>query len=343
MKNIINLNFWGLGVRVETEWVEIGELIQKDFAHFIVSGNIEIFLNLSIYNQPADFVQAPKGLKPKLKTKNSITFQDKKVRYNDYYGKVLTVFDYAIETCFIYGQDEDRVHEISYLLILSRIGKKLDRMGLHKLHAFAVSYREIAFVCMMPSGGGKSTLLVELLKNPEVKIISDDIPLITSQGTVIPFPLKIGLDKGCKFDLEVKDAGTNIYSMKRELHGEKQLICLNGIADKVENFNHEFSNIILAEGFRRESGEVKIKKSSWISSFRALFLHGIIGFGLPLIFEYFWEFGIKDFLVKTNIFLRRMYAFINLNSRSKRVKFYFSNNSLDAAKAIINYMNQFAQ
>ena len=47
----------------------------------------------------------------------------------------------------------------------------------------------------MPSGGGKTTLLLQFIKEDSIKLISEDSPLIDSSGNALPFPIRIGISE----------------------------------------------------------------------------------------------------------------------------------------------------
>ena len=328
-------------ILVQTEWIELSEILRKDFWSFLVDNQkieelrapIEIHIFLS-----ADRPSMPEEV-ASMQTQNAITYDQGNMRFCDYYGQAYTDIDFKTNKANIYGTDFERIHEIAYLLILSRAGKNLDLKGLHKLHAFAISYKGIAFVCMMPSKGGKSTMLVELLKNLEVKMISDDIPLIDSWGRVHPFPLKLGLNE-IPEELEIKDIVENIYFMKREHYGEKKLICTRGIKDRVENIDAKFTKIVLAEAFRYNSPHSIILSSSWLKTFGGLFKHGVLGLGSPIIIEYFWQSGWRDFIIKTRIFLLRCLAFFSLSIRARKIKIYSGHSPKETAGQIINFLEK---
>lgn len=339
--NQIYFNFYGQKVCVSTEWAELSNLLRKDFSVFTVSqinpDNSSKILNLTIVQGLPSDVKIPEMIS-KMQTLNSITYQQGSIRYNDYYGKLLSIFDYKNESAQIISNDMDKTHEVAYLLILSRIGKRLDEQGLHKLHAFAISYKNMAFVCMMPMKGGKSTLLLELLKHNGVKMISDDIPLIDKRGNIHPFPIKIGMENESNHGLNITNQKENIYFLKREQYGIKTFICLDGLENKIEKPGKIFEKVIIAEAFRFNSDFSEIKNSSWTSTFKGLFKHGIIGIGLPMIVEYFWEFGIKDFSVKTKIFFYRLYAFFIFSMKSKRIKIQLGKRSDLTATLILKFL-----
>ncbi len=344
--NQIYFNFYNEFVCVQSFWSEILILLEKDFSLFLTTKEIfeqnlsHKFLSLEIQKtNPMDY-PIPE-MTSQMQSLNSITYQENSVRYNDYYGKLLSIFDYLHETAKLISLDIEKSHEVAYLLILSRIGKRLDLKRLHKLHAFAISYKGLAFVCMMPMKGGKSTLLVELLKNDSVKMISDDIPLIDRMGRVLSFPLKIGMEPNTLIGFPITSPEDNIYHLKRENFGQKTFICLNGLAHKIEKPGAVFENIIIAEGFRFNSDFGKISSTSWPLTFKGLFKHGVIGIGLPMILEYFWEFGYKDFFVKTKIFFSRLAAFFIFCSNSKKIKIQIGRNSEYTAQQILKYLDKY--
>lgn len=336
---IVFLNFYEIKVRIESDWDELIWTLLKDFSSFECNtiNNSFIDLNLKIEKKSCSLLEIPKS-KLRFTSKNSKTYQVKKKRFNDYYGKVKTIFDYESNQALICGEDFDRVHEVAYLMILSRVGKLLDLNGMHKVHAFAVSYKDSALLCMMPSGGGKSTLLLNLLKHKEIKLISDDIPMIDRDLNLVPFPLKIGLVENAEIGIEVDDPEDNIYYMKREFYGNKKLICLNGLKKRIEKNKIPFNKLIIAEGFRTENEKTYSRNVGFFRIWKGLFIHGIIGIGTPIIIEYFWEFGLKDFFTKFKIFRHRCYTLTKLAIKSKKMHIFIGKNSENNAKEIIKIL-----
>lgn len=337
----ILINFSGDIVQVKSEWVVMLEVLRKDFWSFLMPEETTIQENISI--SISIFKSSERPVIPELvasmQTQNALTYDVGELRFCDYYGKAFTKVNFKKQEAEVVGVDFERIHEISYLLILSLAGKRMDLRGLHKLHAFAVSFNDIALVCMMPSKGGKSTLLAELLNDERIKMISDDIPLIDTFGHVRPFPLKLGVNE-LSPDLQVMNPNENIYSMKRESHGEKILVCTRGLVGKVESTERVFKNVILAEAFRFNSPNAKIIPMSWYKTMKGLFKHGILGIGSPMIIEYFWEIGWRDFLKKAKIFLMRCSAFAALCTRSKRIQIYSGLYPSQTAKKLILFLEE---
>jgi hypothetical protein len=330
------LNFYEIKAQVESTSAEVLLPLRKDFSSFIgKSSLLDIDFKLQIFDQEPPVAEIPQIVST-MQTLNSICYDMEGIRYCDYYGDLLVIMDTRQNTAKVYSKNIIKIHEVCYLLILSRIGKLMDLKGLHKLHAFSVSYKELAIVCMMPMKGGKSTLLMEFLKDERFKIISDDIPLINLIGEILPFPMKIGLSE-LPGNLNVFDPERNYYTMDRGHYGKKQLLCLDGLPGRVESIDKKFYKVLLIEAFRYNSKTSILKNAGLYSSAKGLLKHGVIGFGLPMVIEYFWESGFIDFLRKTKIFFLRSFAFTNLLVRAKRMKLFLGKNPHEASEVIIQY------
>ncbi len=331
------LNFYKIQVQVESTSEDILIPLKKDFSNFIQQDRPNQFdFILQIFNQPPPYSMVP-NMVATMQTLNSICYDNNGIRYCDYYGDMLVILDTKNNVAKMYSENIPKIHEISYLLILSRVGKLMDLQGLHKLHAFSVSYKDLAIVCMMPMKGGKSTLLMQFLKDKRFKIISDDIPLVNLTGEILPFPIKIGLSD-LPGNLDVINPEENFYTMDRAHYGKKQLLCLNGLPGRVESTNRTFKKVILIEAFRYNSKTSILKDADIFSTGKGLLKHGVIGFGLPMVIEYFWESGPADFLRKTKIFFLRLIAFTGLMIRAKRMKLFLSKNPQEASEVIIKYV-----
>jgi hypothetical protein len=339
--NRLYLNFYGAFAIVESENHQLLNIIEKDFYFFKCRSEIvepKNTFQLKVINQ-----NAPENFIPEIQTTtqslSSLSFDLADNRYNDYYGELISKINFTKNEAVLYSDNFNKLHEVAYLIILSRVGKKLDLMGYHKLHAFAVAFGDIAVVCMMPMKGGKSTLLMELLKDPRAKMISDDIPLIDRHGNLIPFPIKIGLDK-FNNEIEVENPEENIYQMHRSQYGTKTLISIKGIKDKIVSPTQKYRKVILIEAFRINSAHSYLGVPTWLKSFKGLFKHGIIGFGLPMVMEYFWENGLYDFMIKTTIFLSRLQSFFIFSLRTTRLRLHLGKRPDKAAKEILYFVEK---
>lgn len=321
----ISLDIYRVKLNFETNSEVIFNKIKKDFSFFIAS---KIFERCDVHIKSFLRDQIPWHLIPEIpskrQSKSSITYNDSEnasLRYNDYYGKLLSIYDYQKDQGQLFSSDIDKLHEISYLLILSRSGKRMDLMGLHKLHAFGIVYRGQAILGMMPSKGGKTTHLIQFLKDPQSEFLSDDTPVISRSGKIKPFPLRLGIEGNSENgneverQLKVENREENIYTIKREFFGLKTLISFDGLSSL--SIAKEYDQVILFLGRRSHARTCHIVPASKISMLFSLFKYMIIGVGLPIVFEYFWQDSIKDFFIKAKIFLSRCVSAIFLSLKSK--------------------------
>ncbi|MBI5744607.1 MAG: hypothetical protein HY952_08670 [Elusimicrobia bacterium] len=102
-------------------------------------------------------------------------------------------YDYTAESGRIESGDPELLKELSYLLILSRVGEKLDGRGLHRIHAGALAHGDKGLLFCGRQGAGKTTLLLELLQDPAFALLSDDTPLVSAGGDVYPFQVRVGI------------------------------------------------------------------------------------------------------------------------------------------------------
>ncbi len=85
-----------------------------------------------------------------------------------------------------------RLRELGYLAVLSRVGEELENQGWPRVHALGFVRRGAAGLVLLPSGGGKSVLGLEMLATDGWTLLSDDTPLVARDGRARPFPLRLG-------------------------------------------------------------------------------------------------------------------------------------------------------
>ena len=210
----------------------------------------------------------------------------------DYFGKAQVIWDQIEKTIEIFSLDEDRLYELAFLAIHSLIGQKLDQDGLCRIHALGVSLKDKNAVVMLPSKGGKSTLLTHLMNDPEVNIISDDMPLISLKGEVYPFPSKISLE-----EIPSSGALANLKwrEFKRTQYPPKFTASLAQFKDRID-INSPHHTTLLIAGYRLSSGQSILSPVSRFKMIKPLLEHMIIGVGLPQVIEMFLAFNITDLL-----------------------------------------------
>jgi hypothetical protein len=309
--------------------------LNKDFSYYISADDKSEFLTIEVNQVTPDF-SILKKLKKWRQTDFVTTYDKGQVRFNNYNDKALSKIDYRTNKAEIFGEDLEILHELSYLMTLSLIGKKMDLMGIHRVHAMGINLGGVSSICMLPMGGGKSTLLAHLLKYDDIQLLSDDVPLVQLNGEIREFPIRLGVDP---IIIEhIIDPQDNIYSLERREYGKKELISLNGIKNAI--YTGKPIKQLVFQGKRVSGKESRIRTANFFEKVNSLFVNLIIGIGLPMIFEYFWRGGVTDFFVKTRIAISRMLCSFNLCRRSEFYIFEMGEDPSFNAELFYNFIKE---
>ena len=329
------LNIYEISVKLYGYTV-IVDKIASDFNYFLsnekIVSKIDLTININFVTPPYDKI--PQVSASMYKT-DCICYDYNNIRYADYNNKCLVIFNKEKKIADIYSLDEDLLYEISYLLLHSQAGELLDLKGFHRIHACSFSYNKNIFICVLPQGGGKSTLLMNLLKNDNIKLLSDDTPIIDRKGKIYPFPIRLGV---CN-DFNISHIPSEfITTFNRRKFGQKKLISYDFFKDRIENTNLPVN---LISGKRIYSNTPKIKNNNKLCMFKELFKSCIIGYGLPQVIEYFLTGGFRDIFRKTFIVCSRFYACIRLLFKAnKTYDFYLSKNIEKNTICFLDFFNK---
>ena len=326
--NALSLNFYGVSVAISSDCPGVIQKLLKDFSYFISLSSVSRDLTVEIYQSDPPYGEI-EGLISKGQTVNTISYQRHGTKYFDYYGAALASWTPSRASGKIYCSDVNRLHEIAYLMILSRVGKIHDTQGMHKIHAFGIGSTKKDLICMLPMKGGKTTLFLELLKDTKLEMISDDTPLIDRRGNIYAFPLRIGVDS----EESLPDGNrSELYSIDRMEYGKKILAPLSYFKNHVSKDLQRFP--VLVAGYRTRMKYPYLKKVSKIVMLKELYRHMIIGVGLPMVVEFFVENTIADWAKLLYIAFSRKVAAIRLIMKSDCYHLYLCDNPSENAELI---------
>lgn len=322
MSNIY-FEFYNYSIKLSCESEKIIELLKKDF-HFFLGREKECHLEVraSITKEIEHLI--PSGLIATKQNSRAMTFQDDNLRYNYFYGKAVSILDYKKSYVEIYSKTEEYLHELLYLVILSRQTKFHDLNGLHKVHAFGVSKSGVNLVGMMDSKGGKTTLFSYYLDQEGVSIISDDSPFIDIKGNIHPFPIRIGYELNSYSRERLKKYEDKSYHFDRDEYDAKKLIDILEFENEISQ-NSINNKTILFQGKRVNSKDTcSFKKISKLKMWRYLMKNMVVGVGLPMVLEYYLESSWSDKFKNMKILVSRALSASMLLMKSECYEVYLS-------------------
>ncbi|MBI3800787.1 MAG: hypothetical protein HY268_27885 [Deltaproteobacteria bacterium] len=266
-------------------------------------------------------------------TPRNVCFQNGKVTYVDYFGQGLAVFDRQDKRCLIYGMDHDLVHEIAFLFILSTVGQYLDSRRMHRVHALGVSYNDEGILLLLPSGGGKSTMALELMRQPGFFLLGEDTPLIDRHGRIFPFPLRLGVHP----DHNTGIPPQYLRTVNRMEFDPKTLIDIEYFKDRLSE-PVKASLILVGE---RNLGDVsEIVPLARHRAFKALVKYLIVGLGVYQGLEFLLERGLSDLLGKTGVIASRVYNSLSLLARVPAYRFVLGRNKEKNCQTLVEFIQQ---
>ena len=328
----ILISAYGVTVRFESGSAALLKDLKDDFAFFSAPEGTAPDIRISA-RLAAPAPSLLKGAKKIFKTSKWTVFKTAAGTRAVFYPEgLLCEYDYRLETGRLTSADPDLLRELSYLLILSRLGEKLDLKGLHRVHALAAEFAGAGLLMTAPIGGGKTTLLMQLARDPAFTLLADDTPLVDSRGDIHPFPLRVGLAGSSPF---LKDLPPDsLRPFKRRHYPPKYLVPppLGGGNGPRET---RCGRLFL---LKRSGGAPSIQKAGLTEAAFELLRSLVIGIGVPQMAEYFLRPELSDLPGKARILRGRTQAALALLRNCEFFNFYLAAGPELNARALRSFL-----
>lgn len=328
-------SFHGINVQVNSNMQNLIKDIQKDFSFFKSSAN-KGGITINTYHTPPPYDVLPSMQASYISPRN-ICYYHKGVKYIDYSGNGLVIYNKKNSICDIYSGDYALLHKICYMAILSLVNEKLDKCHIHRMHGLGLAIDSKAILLPLETGGGKTTLAISLLCSEEnIKLISEDSPLIGPQGQILPFPIRIGLHPE-----EVPPTIPKEYQryFEREEFGPKILIDIEYFKDKI--CSKPCQPYIVIIGRRVLGRQSEIKPSSKYLALREFIKSSVVGLGLYQGIEYVFQKSPKEIIRKIPIVISRLNNALRIINKSKIFEFYLSQDKEKNKQTLIEFLKKF--
>ena len=273
----LHLDFLGCRARLRCEDAGVLDGLRRDFEHFETPPRpgpaVELELRVERPGRWAD------GGLPLFRGPGFTALSQDGRRLVRYADGAAGLYDYRTRRGVLACRNPARLHELAYLLLLSRCGEALDRRGLHRVHALGMTFRGQGFLLLLPSGGGKSTLALKLLRRPGFRLLSEDTPLVDGDGELRSFPLRLGFKAGA--DLQEVPAELR-RPFERLGRGPKTVVDLPYFRDRLAAPAAP-RWLLLGE---RGPGAPSLRPASKVDAAASLGLNLVVGWGVAQMTEW---------------------------------------------------------
>jgi hypothetical protein len=225
-------------------------------------------------------------------TPRNVVYQEGDRTIVDYFGRAVAVLDRAAGRISIRGEDAHLVREAAYHFVLSRIGEHLDARRLPRLHALALAGPRGGVAILLPSGGGKSTLALRALADPQVRLLAEDTPLLDLRGRIHPFPLRIGVNPT---DAERLPSEAVRRFERMEFH-PKLVLDVSAFADRIEPDPQPLRHLVI--GRRSLGTDARLEPATARAAAGPLLRECVIGVGVYQGMEFVLQRGMRDVVGK---------------------------------------------
>ena len=304
--------------------------VLEDFA-FFADTNGPGKVSIELVNDHPPFASVP-HVDAAVYTPRNVVYRDGSARYIDYHGRGLGIHDHATGDFRVFSKDADLLYETAYLFLLSQIGQHLDKRGLHRIHALGIAIKGRAVLVLLPMGGGKSTLALDLLKNPAVKLLSDDSPYIDRQGQLWSYPLRLGLLPGSERFIPPNQRRL----IQRMEFGPKYLVNYSFFKDRVCP-SAEPGFVFL--GARTLAPTCRIDEVGVGAALRACVSNCIVGMGLFQGLEFILQSSALELLNQSTVGASRLRNCYKLLRRSQLRRIHLGRDRELNARTLFEYVD----
>jgi hypothetical protein len=327
----LNFDVYGYRFSLSGAPEEAIEGVSQDFAFFAApAAAASVMVELYDQDPPQDSLPATDAV---VYTPRNVVYRSGGRRYIDYHGGALGVQEERTGNLKLYSRDPNLSYEAAYLYLLSQIGQHLDQRGMHRIHALGVEIRNRAVLILLPTGGGKSTLGLHLMKFPEVRILSDDSPFLDRQGRSFAYPLRIGLLPGSEDSVPPQHRRV----IQRMEFGPKHSVNYTFFKDRVCAWADPGLVLLGARTLQRDC---RIEELGTLAGLRACLANCVVGVGIFQGLEFILESSGWELMKHFGTGISRFRNSAQLVRRSRVCRVHLGVDADLNARTVLDYASQ---
>jgi len=328
------LDIYGMVVKYRGASARLAAQLLRPFRYFLKDGppGGSNFTTIEVKEKIPPWDSFPE-IAASFSTPRNIVYANHDTKIIDYFGNGVVVETASARNFTLFSQDRNFLQEAFYLLVISLLGQHLDSVGLLRVHALALACGDTAFLLPVPPGGGKSTMAISLLREQDIRLISDDEPIFDSNGAVHPFHTHIGtLDQNIIAAIPKKF----YYEIDRMEFGKKYFIDCAFWEEKLQKT--PMKKTILFVSRRVLNGEPRIRPASKLSTLRTLVRDAVVGVGLYQGLEFIFKSSPWEILAKLLVIVRRFRLALKLVRQSQTYGITLGRDVGQNAKVLAQFM-----
>lgn len=329
--NSAGFDLYGFRFRVSSNSDQALQGLASDFAYFR-DDSVEADMLVEICEGEPDYGSLP-DTEATVYTPRNVSYRDGNIVYLDFHGRGLGIHDPDKCHYRIVSRDPHFLYEAAYLFLIAHASEFLDGQGMHRVHAVCMAVDGKALLVMLPMGGGKSTLCAALLKNPQIKLMSDDAPYIGRDGRVYAFPSRIGILPGSEKDLPEE----YVRRIDRMEFGPKYLLDYSYYADRVLA-EAEPGHVFI--GARNASNRCSVTRPRWGEQMKAVMTHSVVGLGLYQGMEFVFQRSAMELFSKARIAWSRLHNCRTLLKHSEVYHLSLGRDTEENVRTILEIMEK---
>jgi hypothetical protein len=312
----LNLLIHGIGVHISSTSQSVISSLCCFFFYFIRERSAEPLYRIRVFLEKPLYGNLPPLDSAFVTPRNACYFAEG-VKYVDYSGAGLVVENRADRSIRIYSLDSALLNNMVFSVVLSLVSSKLDRTGLHRVHGLGLAVEAKGALVLLDMGGGKTTLALDLLaRDSGIKLISEESPLISRTGALLPLPMGFSLypDSAQAFPAEY------LVGARSPEWGERKVLDVRYFPQQV--VSSEVKATLILIGRRTLSAEPKILPATYRQAFSGMFKNSIIGVGLFQGIEFLFQEGILEIFKMLPIAVSRTVNALRLLAGAKYYELY---------------------
>ena len=269
-------------------------------------------------------------------TPRNVVYRDGDRSFLDYGGRALSVISDGGRRCEIHSDDRHLAHEAAFLTVLSHVGAHFDRSGRTRVHALGLETGGRAVLLLLPSSGGKTTMALRMLQTDGVRVLSEDSPLMRRDGSIDPFPIRIGVRPGTV----IPDVPASMQlDIERMEFGPKTLIDMQAFESRLSG-PVPIGAILIGKRFT--AGASRMVPLPRRAAIRPLISDAVVGLGLYQGVEFVLQSSALELFGKGGLALSRLRTSLAIARRAEVHRFEMGPGIEQTGDVLAEFLRDFA-